>query len=295
MAMRRFSTILVFWLAAFSSAHAGDAAAKKSIAYVQKLQSASGGFRAASPKPGSDVPPTLRATTAGVRALKYLGGNLPNKANAVKFVESCWDANSGGFGNTPMEKPDVISTAIGLMAVVELKMPVDKFADAASKYLSENAKAFEEIRMAAAGFEAINKKAPKAREWAEEVRRGQNKGEFAFGKGPGQARDTASAVVTLHRLLGPPPFATDYLKPLEAGQRKNGGWGKADGDADLETTYRVMRYYHMLKTKPGNADAVRSFIAKCRNEDGGYGVAPGQASSVNGTYFAAIVLHWLKE
>jgi hypothetical protein len=39
---------------------------------------------------------------------------------------------------------------------------------------------------------------------------------------------------------------------------------------------------------------VRSFVAKCRNADGGYGVAPGQPSNISGTYFAAIILHWLK-
>ena len=42
-------------------------------------------------------------------------------------------------------------------------------------------------------------------------------------------------------------------------------------------------------------EGVRSFVAKCRNSDGGYAAAPGQPSSVNGTYFAAIILHWLKE
>jgi hypothetical protein len=49
----------------------------------------------------------------------------------------------------------------------------------------------------------------------------------------------------------------------------------------------------MLKAKPGNVEGVRSFVAKCRNADGGYAVAPGQPSSVNATYFAAIITHWL--
>ena len=39
----------------------------------------------------------------------------------------------------------------------------------------------------------------------------------------------------------------------------------------------------------------RAFIARCRNDDGGYGVAPGQASQVSATYYAAIILHWLDE
>ena len=87
------------------------------------------------------------------------------------------------------------------------------------------------------------------------------------------------------------------LKVLKEGQRQNGGWGKADSEiaSDLETTYRVMRCFVMLKARPANVEGVRSFVAKCRNADGGYGLAPGQASSVSPTYFAAIVLHWLKD
>jgi hypothetical protein len=51
----------------------------------------------------------------------------------------------------------------------------------------------------------------------------------------------------------------------------------------------------MLKTQPADPDRLRAFIGKCRNADGGYGVAPGQLSSAGGTYFAAIILHWLDE
>ena len=39
--------------------------------------------------------------------------------------------------------------------------------------------------------------------------------------------------------------------------------------------------------------SLRTFIAKCRNEDGGYGVAPGQPSNLSGTYYAAIIRYWL--
>jgi hypothetical protein len=50
----------------------------------------------------------------------------------------------------------------------------------------------------------------------------------------------------------------------------------------------------MLKAQPKHAEGVRSFVAKCRNADGGYGVAPAQPSSVNATYYAGSILHWLK-
>ena len=84
------------------------------------------------------------------------------------------------------------------------------------------------------------------------------------------------------------------VKALDAGQRKDGGFGRADASgSDLETSYRVMRTYHMLRAKPARADDFRAFVAKCRNKDGGYGVAPGQPSAAGSTYFASIILHWL--
>jgi hypothetical protein len=116
-----------------------------------------------------------------------------------------------------------------------------------------------------------------------------------YGKGDGTARATASAAVTVLRLGAKVEQQDSVLKALRDGQRKDGGFGKEDAaGSDLETTYRVMRCFHMLKEQP-NAEACRAFLAKCRNADGGYGVAPGQPSSVAGTYYAGSVLHWLAE
>jgi hypothetical protein len=84
------------------------------------------------------------------------------------------------------------------------------------------------------------------------------------------------------------------LKAVNAGQHADGGFGKDDAASDLETSYRVMRLYWMLKEKPDEAK-LRGFVAKCRNADSGYGVAPGQPSGIGGTYFAGIILHWLDE
>jgi len=56
----------------------------------------------------------------------------------------------------------------------------------------------------------------------------------------------------------------------------------------------VMRSFMMLKEQPADTVRLRTFVAACRNKDGGYGVAPGQPSSVAGTYYAASVLHWLE-
>ena len=69
--------------------------------------------------------------------------------------------------------------------------------------------------------------------------------------------------------------------------------------SDLESSYRTMRAVYMLsktfKTGKPDKDRLREFIARCRNDDGGYGVAPGQPSAVGSTYYAGIILHWLDE
>ena len=63
--------------------------------------------------------------------------------------------------------------------------------------------------------------------------------------------------------------------------------------SDLETSYRITRAFVMLGDRPA-AGKLKEFIEKCHNEDGGYGVTPGAPSSVSGTYYAAILTHWLK-
>jgi hypothetical protein len=291
--MKRTILPLLTLLISATLAFGGDSAKKQTIAYVQKLQTARGGFTTT---PQAKVEPTLRATSAAVRALMYFGGEVPDKAACIKYVESCHDAASGGFRDTPNGKPDVFATAVGLMAVTELKMPTEKYAAGATKYLSEHAKGFDDIRIAVAGLERLHTKAPNAAAWTQEVLKLRN-ADGTFGKGAGVARDTGSCVVTLLRLGADVPMSKETIKILDAGQRQNGGWGKADSEiaSDLETTYRVMRCYMMLKTQPKHTEGVRSFVLKCRNPDGGYGSAPGQPSNVNGTYFAAIVTHWLKE
>jgi prenyltransferase beta subunit len=263
---------------------------KATLDFLAKLQNKDGGF---SPAPGADKS-SLRATSSALRALKYFGGGLTDKAPATKFVESCFDKASGGFADAPGGKPDVATAAIGLMAVVELKMPRDPYETPVLKYLSENAKTFDEIRIAVAGLEAVEKKSPRANAWTETVRKMAN-ADGTFGKGDGQARDTGGAVVALLRLGEKAEKKDAVLKALNAGQRKDGGFGKADAKtSDLESSYRVMRCYHMLKEKP-DAAKLAGFVASCRNEDGGYGVTPGAKSSVSGTYYAATITHWLAE
>src|SRR5438552_9685813 len=161
-AMMRHTLALICFAVPFCLARAGQPDdVKASIAYVQKLQTNTGGFLSMEPKPNIRIAPTLRATSAGVRALKYLGGKVPDVEACKKFVESCYDAAAGGFSDFPRGKPDVFATAVGIMAVAELKMPADQYDDGAIKYLSQNVKGFEDIRIAVAGLERISKKSPK--------------------------------------------------------------------------------------------------------------------------------------
>jgi hypothetical protein len=103
-------------------------------------------------------------------------------------------------------------------------------------------------------------------------------------------------VACVLRLGGKVKEPKAVVKALDEAQRKDGGFGRADADdSDLETSYRVMRTYHMLKSKPARAADLRAFVAKCRHAGGGYGVAPGLPATVGGTYFAGIILHWLDE
>jgi hypothetical protein len=269
---------------------------KATIAYLRVLQSDNGGFLAAQPKPGAQGEgPSLRATSSALRALRYFGGEPRDKAACAKFVRSCFHETDGGFANHDDAQSEVTSTAVGLMAVVELRLPADEYSPAAVRYLGEHAKTFEEIRIAAAGLEAVGKRPPQADRWLEQILQMRN-ADGTYGKGDGTARATGGAVVAVLRLGGKLEDAAAVVRTLQAGQRADGGFGKEDAKgSDLESTYRVLRCFVMLRARPKDVPALRGFVAKCRNDDGGYGVAPGQPSSAGGTYFAAIILHWIEE
>jgi prenyltransferase beta subunit len=299
------------------------------VAWVKSLQKENGGFAA-----DAKSEPTLPATLAAVRVFKYFGGEVPNREACGKFVMSCFDKSTEGFASNPGGKPDVRTTALGLMAAIELKaLTPDAAAGIASRYFAHKTETFEEIRLVAAALEALDMaKSPASRAGitflatALELQCSgsspKSNADSTYGEGGNLARDTAGVVVTLVRLQtakkryssekldeankllegaglnGKNPLAPEskqaIVKALRAGQRPDGGWGKADAPSDFESTYRVLRAFWMLKAKPDIA-ACQAFIAKCRNADGSYSVLPGQPGTVNATYFAAIVSHWLAE
>jgi prenyltransferase beta subunit len=304
--------LLIAVLPAFAQS---DAQKKATIAYLQKLQTEDGGFRfdtrpnpkgKGSPK-GRAVQSTLPATTSAYRALKYFGGAPRDREACTAFVVKCFDKEGGGFGTEPGGKVAWLATAVGIMAVVDMKMPTEPYAEAVTKYLDEHSKSFEEIRLAAASFEALGTQPPHADAWLEQIAKLRNS-DGTYGKDGNVARDTGGAVCAVLRLGGKVEQPENVLKALNAGQRKDGGFGQPGtigqrgvldpsgvAGSDLATTYRVVRAFHMLKAKPQGADRLREFIARCRNEDGGYGVAPGEPSNVSGCYYAGIILHWLDE
>jgi prenyltransferase beta subunit len=268
-----------------------EARAKATIAYLQKLQAGDGGFRVDARAKESDLP----ATTAAFRALKYFGAAPRDRSACAAFVAQCFDKDRGGFAARPGGKAAYRPTAVGIMGVVDLKMATDPYAGAVVKYLDEHSKTFEEIRLTAASFESLGQRPPHADAWLVEIAKLCN-ADGTYGKGDGMARDTGGAVCAVLRLGGKVEHADNVLRALNAGQRKDGGFGKAGADSsDLETCYRIARAFHMLKTRPHGAERLREFIGRCRNDDGGYGVAPGKPSTVSGCYYAGIILHWLDE
>lgn len=271
---------------------------QRTAKWILSCEAPGGGFYLAPRDPRSDAVPraSLRATNGGVKALKYLGAEVPNKQKHAEFVLSCYDPKTGAFAE-PGGKPDVTITSIGVMAAAELGVPHEKYAKAMD-YLKENARTFEEVRIGAAAVEAWGvKECPfKLDEWKD----------IAFKEIPakmlppadGGARLIGSlaafslrlGVVTEEVL----PGAT--AKVLNEGQREDGGWGKKGEKAsDIDSTYRVMRAMYLLKEKPKDVKKLREFVAARRNKDGGYATEPGGKSSMSGAYYAAIITHWLDE
>ena len=109
------------------------------------------------------------------------------------------------------------------------------------------------------------------------------------------AHRAGSAAAMLLRLGKPVPAGFSVPGSLDRGQNPDGGWGlPGAAGSDLDSTYRLMRCYHLLRAKPAAADKVTAFVAACRNPDGGYGVKPGEPSSLSGVYYAAMIGGWAK-
>jgi prenyltransferase beta subunit len=276
------------------AALAEPSADRASAAFVAALQNTDGGFRVG-PMSGDS---SLRATSAALRAMKYFGGKPRDRDQCVRFVETCHDGKSGGFADRPGGQPDVFTTAVGLMALKELGLPLAPYANGAGKFLAEHAKTFDEIRIAAAGWETLGQLPPETtRERWLRVIGDHQAAVVAKSSADGAAREAGRVVVTIWRITGEPADPdqrAEVLRKLELKQRADGGFGKSGANqSDLESCYQVVRAFHMAKAQPADVAKLRAFIARCRNADGGYGVEPTAPSTVPATYYASILRHWL--
>ncbi len=252
--------------------------------YILSLQNDDGGFRAAA-APG---PSLLSATSSAIRALKNLGGPIDTRPE--KTVLTCLDS-SGGFSDTPGGKPEVRFTWMGVNALVNMKGGPPPQMDKIWKFVAANAKSlYPDIYFATSIVEDTKIKPPQRAAWLAAMDATLKPG-GTYGK---NVDDLAHTVVIILRLGGKLKDRPQVAKALKAAQGPEGSFSGNGKDYDMPGTYTVMRALWMMYEKP-NLEAVKKFVASCRNADGGYGVSPGKPSSVTPTYMASSVLRWADE
>jgi prenyltransferase beta subunit len=265
---------------------------KATLKFIESLRDPETGAWAVSPpKDGEKLKPSLRAVNGAVNAIPFFGGEVTDKEKLTKFVMSCFDEKTGTFAE-PGEKATVASTCVGLLAAKAVGVPKEKYQKAMA-YIDANAKSFEDYRLGAAAIEAFGVhesgidvdrwvKAAETEAKKDDVRNGRMLGSrVALALRLGHPYDDGQRK-TAHALLG--NFQAD-----------DGGWAKPDAKtSDADTTYRVMRAFHLIGRPASRADGVAKFVAGCRRPDGGYGVDATAPSSMSGTYYAAKILGWLK-
>jgi prenyltransferase beta subunit len=276
------------------------------VTWLRSMQKAGSGFAG---DEGKDA--TVATTTAAVQALRHFGGTVPDPAGCAKFLAARRDP-FGGYrilSTSTSRENRMVVTAQGVIAMSELKKDPDaNSADLA--FLADYAGTNEEIRMAAAAFEAVyggTVKFPVFDKWLAQIQKSQND-DGTFGAGDSKANDTATGAVTVLRLGGQLANKDAIIQVLKDAQRPDGGFSEPGAEgSDLATTYRIMRALAMLKAKPDEA-ACRKFVASCRNDNGSYKLRltapPAQQGrgqmrpqpnidAVMSTYFAGAINHWL--
>ena len=262
--------------------------------YILVLQDKeTGGFKVT-----PDGKPSLRACNGAIKGLKYLGRKelVPNVEKVKTFVLSCYDPKTGAFGE-PGGKPDVAITSIGIMVACELGIHEEKFPQALD-YLKQNAKSFDDVRIGAAALESLNKKPDWVNAWYKFADAQMINEDGTAGEPDSVSRDTASVLAMKMRLgekLDTFKNAKNLPAILQGGQWKDGGFGRHGAEkSDFESTYRVMRAMMLMKIKPNDTAKLKRFIESCKNKDGGFGIQPGEPSSMSGVYYFAAITHWLE-
>lgn len=266
------------------------------VAYLNSLRVPTGGFTLVRARPGDNSKPEIRPTSGVIRAIGKFGGKLADTAPEAKFILSCLDERTGGFGPTPGSPPGIDSTAVALMGLAELKHPdLARLRGPAVKFMVQECKTMEDVRIAAAATEAIEEKFPTASTWLRFIVENRRP-DGTWGVGPAAPRMTGTFATMMIRLGGTVLKQDEVIKVMRNGQRPDGGYadGTQDG-SDLESTYRVMRALTMLKSGPAEPAQLRAFVARCRNADGGYGLQPSRPSNASAVYYAGYVLSWLDD
>lgn len=270
-----------------SSIHAQTTAElAETAAMVASLQNPDGGF---APAPGE--PSDLRATSQAVRTLHYVAGAVPDVLACIKYIKSC-QTDSGGFANTPGGEPDSKVTSMGLIAAAELKALDKSMIDGALVYFHDHAKEIEEVRLAIAAVDAAGAKSPDMTRWIDQIQ-SIREADGGFGEGPGQAFRAGTVGATVLRGGGALEDPEATVEVIKAGQQADGGWTEGEGPSSLPGCYRVFRALYMLKAKP-DLEALRGFIARCRTDNGLYAHAPGGEADQRATYYATIMIRWIR-
>jgi poly(3-hydroxybutyrate) depolymerase/prenyltransferase beta subunit len=275
------------WMATATRAQT-PAEMAQTAAFAAAHQNPDGGFAA----DAVGQPSTLQATNSGFRVLKHVGGSARDILGCVNYVKSC-RVPGGGFSQTPGGKPDVVATAIGLMAASELKINDSDMIREAVAFLGKNAQSFEEVRMAAAGLEAIGVTSPDAPRWLHQIE-GMRNPDGTFGTGSSRAFASGGAGAAILRMGYPLAHREAIVKVIKEAQRPEGGWSKDDGPPDLSSSYRIMRAMFMMHERP-DIDRLLAFVAKCRKPDGSYSATPEGTGSLGGTYLATIIIYWSRQ
>ena len=163
------------WLiAAPLAAQPANPTDRDTIRFVNALRDSDGGYAPAPARPGTPLRSSLRATAAAVRAMKYLGGELTDPAETRGLSNGATTNRQVDFGDFPGEPPTVTATSVGIMTMVDLKEPTAPIRVAVIKYLVEHTKSEEDMRIAAAAFEAMQVRPSEADAWLKQIAAGRN-------------------------------------------------------------------------------------------------------------------------
>src|SRR5690242_3456393 len=182
---------------------------------------------------------------------------------------------------------------MGLLAASELKINDSDMIREAVAYLGRNARSFEEVRMSAAGLEAIGVASPDAPRWYRQIQ-GLRNPDGTFGTGAAVPFATGGSAAAILRLGMPLEHRDAIVKAIRAGQRPEGGWSKDDGPPDLSSSYRITRAMYMMHERP-DIDRLLGFVARCRKSDGGYSATPEGEGNLGGAYLATILIYWSRQ